>query len=101
MAFDINDRTSWAWKPISSTGVKPGDYLPNPTDRHSFYQFAPAGDGALRPVLHQCPIENANTGTQQVFNPELNVCDFNQNLESDASIYEYCLQQGWLERDER
>jgi hypothetical protein len=99
MAFDINDRTTWAWKPFNTTGMKPGDYLPNPDDSHSFYQLADAGDGSLRPALHRCAMETKDT--QLVFNPELNVCNWSYNLDTDASVYEYCLQQGWLERDER
>ena len=80
-------------------GMKLGDHLPNPTDRHSFHQLADAGDGRLQPQLHQCSMETATV--QQVFNPKLNVCDSSDNLSNDASIYEYCLQQGWLERDQR
>lgn len=55
-----------------------GDYLPNPDDAHSFYQVAQG-----RPILHQCPIEN--TFTRQVFNPELNVCDWSQNVSVDMN----------------
>ena len=44
-------------KPFDTTGMKPGDYLPNPDDSHSFYQLADAGDGSLRPALHRCAME--------------------------------------------
>jgi hypothetical protein len=55
-----------------------GQYLPNPEDKHSFYQCAPADeDGGLRAVLHQCPMESAII--RLVFNPELNVCDYDLN----------------------
>ena len=49
MTFDINDCTTWTWKPIDTTGMKNGDYLPNPHDRLSFYQLAAAGNEGLLP----------------------------------------------------
>ncbi|GAX45470.1 hypothetical protein NIES4075_64910 [Tolypothrix sp. NIES-4075] len=58
-----------------------GQYFPNPADKHSFYQCAPVdNNGALRAVLHQCAMEAGTT--RLVFNPELNVCDWTDNVPS-------------------
>ncbi|MDQ3826637.1 MAG: hypothetical protein M3319_11910 [Actinomycetota bacterium] len=104
MAFDINDRTTWAWKPFDLTalqrrGMQVGDYLLNPTDRNSYYQLVNVGDGSVRLALHQCAMEDDTT--RLVFDPILNVCGWSGNDDGDARSYEYCIQQGWLERDER
>jgi len=52
VAFDINDRRTWAWvdDAVSESRANEG-YLLNPEDRHSFYQLS---NGV--PYLHQCPL---------------------------------------------
>jgi len=88
VAFDINDRSTWAWihnGAVTESWAIDG-YAINPRDRHSFYQFVNG-----RPILHQCPME---TKTQkQVFNPMLNACVWSSNV-TEADIYQWAVEQG-------
>jgi hypothetical protein len=51
VAFNINDRSTWAWTNEAVTDDGKG-YSLNPEDKHSFYQFSHDV-----PYLHYCAME--------------------------------------------
>ena len=87
MAFDINDRKTWAWIDGAQTGK---EYQLNPDDPTSFYQVQ-AGSG--RPYLHQCPIIDERTGEKQVFDPRLDACAFPRDV-TEADVYDWAVTNG-------
>jgi hypothetical protein len=88
VAFNINDRSTWAWTNEAVTDDGNG-YSLNPKDKHSFYQFS---DGV--PYLHQCAMEDQSS--RLIYNPELNVCDWSMN-HSEAKVYEWAVGRGLVE----
>ncbi len=80
-AFDINDRTTWAWIDdgnVSESWGRGEGYAINPSDRGSFYQIANG-----EPVLHQCP-------AGQIYNPTLSVCDYPSSI-TEAAVYDWAV----------
>jgi hypothetical protein len=91
VAFNINDRSTWAW--TNSAVIDDGNgYSLNPTDRHSFYQFSHG-----TPYLHQCAMEDDSN--RLVYDPELNVCVWSADC-SEAKVYEWAVGRG-LVKDQR
>jgi hypothetical protein len=56
-----------------------GACVGNPEDAYSFYQYR---QGV--PYKHQCPLLD-NQGDRQVFNPEINACDWPNNVPDDVN----------------
>lgn len=95
MAFDINDRSTWAWidqGTVTESWADDAGYAINPKDRHSFYHFV---DGVAN--LHRCAWET--TKDRQVFNPMRRFCDPARNV-SEAEIYNWAIRRG-LVKDQR
>jgi hypothetical protein len=89
VAFDINDRSTWAWideGSVSESWADDAGYTVHPHDRHSFYQFS---HGVA--YRHQCPMEDSET--RLVFNPKVNVCVWPRDI-TEAEIYEWAVGRG-------
>lgn len=87
MAFDIEDRTTWAW---NNNGSKfpleawAGDSTTlDPLNPANFYRFYGG-----QPYVESCP-------PGMHYHPEIAACDFPPNCE-EASIYDWCVKQGMV-----
>lgn len=95
MAFDINDRSTWAW--IDDAMGKPGadgELRIHKENPERFYQFS---HGVA--YVHDCPIRDGVTGARLVWNPRINTCDWPENV-PEADVYEWAVDQG-LVKDQR
>lgn len=96
MAFDINDRTTWAWIDggnVTKSWADDGGYAINPNGKTSFYQFT--GDV---PVQHNCALGTGGT-EQLVFDPRADACVFPQDI-TEAEIHDWAVGRG-LVQDQR
>lgn len=87
MAFDIEDRTTWAWNnggselPLESWA---GDSATlDPVNPANYYRFQGG-----QPYVEVCP-----PGLR--YNPEIGTCDYPQNC-GEAYIYDWCVKQGMV-----
>lgn len=87
MAFDIEDRTTWAWNndgselPLESWA---GDNATlDPVDPANYYRFQGG-----QPYVEACP-----PGLR--YNPVIGACDYPPNCD-EAYIYDWCVKQGMV-----
>lgn len=87
VAFDINDRTTWAWANngrVASDWADENGLALNPEDKNSFYQLS---NGV--PYRHSCP-------EGQVFDPRISVCSYPGEV-TEAEIYAWAVDRGLVE----